>query len=130
MIPTIGAERNFGTTGQGETVKGLQSRLAAGLALSTPSLALAHATEQVVRQGPGLLVTGLWVLANVSYAGMRAQDSQSHNARAVAFLFGLPLSLLTLAVVEEGSERAYGVDLPRRASVAPTDKASKSEVDR
>jgi hypothetical protein len=31
----------------------------------------------------------------------------------LAFLFGLPGTLLTMLVVTEGSERAYGVDLPR-----------------
>lgn len=100
----------------------LATRWTGALALAAPAAALAHESERVIRQAPALGMTGLWLLANAAYAGMRAQDSQSHNARAIAFLFGLPLSLLTLIVVEEGSERAYGVDLPKRRP-APTANA-------
>jgi serine/threonine protein kinase len=59
------------------------------------------------------MLAALWVLANVAYAGMRAQDSAS-PARVVAFTAGLPATLVTMAVVTEGSERAYGVALPKR----------------
>ena len=58
-------------------------------------------------------VSGLWVLANLSYAGMRAQDNKSRSWRMAAFLFGFPATLVTYFVVEEGRGRAYGVDLPR-----------------
>ena len=58
-------------------------------------------------------LSAIWILANLCYAGMRAQDSKNEIGRILAFLFGLPGTLLTLVVVEEGSERAYGVDLPR-----------------
>jgi hypothetical protein len=54
------------------------------------------------------------VLGNLAYAGMRAQGSQDRFARAFAFLIGFPGTLLTYFVVDEGSERAYGVDLPRK----------------
>lgn len=54
------------------------------------------------------------VLGNLAYAGMRAQGSQDRFARTFAFLLGFPGTLLTYFVVDEGSERAYGVDLPRK----------------
>jgi hypothetical protein len=34
-------------------------------------------------------ISGLWVLANISYAGMRAQDHANVLWRTLAFLFGL-----------------------------------------
>jgi len=61
-------------------------------------------------------VSGIWVLANLSYAGMRAQNNRRDSGwRILAFIFGFPGTLLTLLAVREGSERAYGVDLPRRS---------------
>jgi len=63
---------------------------------------------------------GLWLLANFAYLGMRAQGNQeSPGWRVLAFIFGFPGSLLSWIVVVEGSERAYGVDLPRRARQSP-----------
>lgn len=59
-------------------------------------------------------ISAIWILANFSYAGMRAQNSPSSGWRILAFLFGLPGTLLTFFVVQEGSERAYGVDVPRK----------------
>ena len=59
-------------------------------------------------------ISGLWVLANISFAGMRAQNNPSVIWRTLAFLFGLPGTILTFFVVAEGSERAYGIDIPRR----------------
>jgi len=61
-------------------------------------------------------VSGLWVLANVSYAGMRAQNSQSKGWRIIAFIFGLPGTISTWLIVKEGGERAYGVEILRRKS--------------
>lgn len=57
-------------------------------------------------------VSGLWVLANISFAGMRAQSNRSRGWRILAFIFGLPGTLVSLLAVDEGSERAYGIDLP------------------
>jgi len=54
------------------------------------------------------------VLSNLAYAGMRAQGSKDNFARFASFWVGFPGTLLTYIFVEEGSERAYGVDLPRR----------------
>ena len=60
-------------------------------------------------------VSGLWVLANFSYAGMKAQgDAANSGWRALAFIFGLPGTLLTLFIVKEGAERVYGVDVPKK----------------
>jgi hypothetical protein len=59
-------------------------------------------------------ISGLWVLCNVSYAGMRAQNNPSRGWRALAFIFGMPGTIVTFFAVKEGSDRAYGIDLPRR----------------
>lgn len=59
-------------------------------------------------------VSGIWVLANISYAGMRAQGSESTGWRIVAFIFGFPGTVVTLLVVGNGSGRAYGIELPGR----------------
>jgi hypothetical protein len=59
-------------------------------------------------------ISGLWVLANVSFAGMRAQNHRSVVWRTLAFIFGFPATLVTFFVVTEGGERAYGIDLPRK----------------
>jgi hypothetical protein len=59
-------------------------------------------------------VSGIWVLANISYAGMRAQNNLSKGWRIVAFIFGLPGTIVTYFVVKDGDERAYGVDLPKK----------------
>ena len=58
--------------------------------------------------------SAIWILANLSYAGMRAQSSPSAGWRIVSFLFGFPGTFLSYLVVVEGSERAYGVDIPRK----------------
>jgi hypothetical protein len=59
-------------------------------------------------------VSALLLLANFSYAGMRAQGSKDRFLRIIAFIFGFPGTLLSLIVMRDGSERAYGVDLPKR----------------
>jgi hypothetical protein len=57
-------------------------------------------------------VSGIWILANISYAGMRAQGSNQSGWRIIAFIFGFPGTLLTFLVVSEGGGSAYGVQLP------------------
>ncbi len=59
-------------------------------------------------------ISGIWILANISYAGMRAQNSPSAGWRILAFIFGFPGTLLTWLVVKEGGERAYGIDVPKK----------------
>lgn len=58
--------------------------------------------------------SAIWIFANLSYAGMRAQNSSSKGWRIVAFIFGFPGTLLTLFVVDEGGERVYGIEMPLR----------------
>jgi hypothetical protein len=94
------------------------SWLSAFFALS-PAIAQAQQTtsqttsDAQVSVGTGG-VSALWVLANISYAGMRAQRNPSTGWRIVAFLFGFPGTLVSWLAVPEGGERAYGVDIPRR----------------
>jgi hypothetical protein len=57
-------------------------------------------------------VSGIWILANISYAGMRAQGSNLAGWRIVAFIFGLLGTLLTFLVVSDSGGSAYGVRLP------------------
>jgi hypothetical protein len=84
-----------------------------GLASGTSAaLAQASMTPQSQMQDTG--ISGLWVLANISFAGMRAQNHPSVLWRTLAFIFGLPGTIVTFFVVGEGSDRAYGIDLPRR----------------
>ena len=80
------------------------------LVVGTSTPAWADSTERAQETG----ISGLWALANISYAGMRAQNHPSKGWRILAFIFGFPGTLLTFFVVGEGSERAYGVELPRK----------------
>lgn len=59
-------------------------------------------------------VSGIWILANISYAGMRAQNHPSVFWRIVTFIFGFPGTLITFFLVANGGERAYGVDIPKK----------------
>jgi len=59
-------------------------------------------------------VSALWVLANISYAGMKAQGHPGFGWRCLSFICGFPGTLISLLAVTEGAERAYGIDLPRR----------------
>jgi hypothetical protein len=60
-------------------------------------------------------VSAIWVFANLSFTAMRAQDKGTTFWKVVTFIFGFPGSLLTLLAVKKGSERAYGMDMPRKA---------------
>jgi hypothetical protein len=71
---------------------------------------LAQNQNSAVRTG----VSGIWILANISYAGMRAQDSASTGWRIFSFIFGFPGTFISFLAVEEGGERAYGIEIPRR----------------
>ena len=79
---------------------------------TSAALAQSGVTAQSQIQDTG--ISGLWVLANISYAGMRAQNNPSRLWRILAFIFGLPGTIITFFAVTEGSDRAYGIDLPRR----------------
>ena len=75
--------------------------------------AAAYATD-FVTTSKNTGVSGIWVLANISYAGMRAQNNPSVVWRIIAFLVGFPGTLITLLAVKEGGERAYGIDIPKK----------------
>lgn len=59
----------------------------------------------------------IWIFANLSFTAMRAQDTGSTFWKVVTFIFGFPGTLLTLIVVDKGSERAYGIDMPRKPTI-------------
>jgi len=82
------------------------------ISCTSAAWAQASATAQSQIQDTG--ISGLWVLANVSFAGMRAQNNRSVLWRTLAFIFGLPGTIVTFFAVAEGSDRAYGIDLPRK----------------
>lgn len=94
------------------TMRAPRGVLAAAWILLYPTTLVAETVERARDTG----VSAIWILANLCYTGMRAQDSSNTLGRVLAFLFGLPGTLLTWLVVREGSERAYGVDLPRAAN--------------
>ena len=79
--------------------------------------AVAHAQEVVCRTQDSVRAGGVsafWVLANISYAGMRAQSNPSAGWRIVSFILGFPGTLLSFLAVQEGGERAYGIDIPKK----------------
>lgn len=82
--------------------------------LSSPSLTFAQAMSSSAETARDTGASGLWILANFSYAGMRAQNSRSAGWRIISFIFGFPGTLFSWLLIREGSERAYGVDVPRR----------------
>lgn len=91
------------------------SKAIAGLLSIAPVTAIAADTislaqSSVARTG----VSGIWMLANISYAGMRAQNSVSTGWRIIAFVFGFPGTLISFIAIREGGERAYGIDIPLR----------------
>lgn len=100
------------------TIYGPQmSRRVASLVGSVVWLAptLAWAADGTGREVVDRGVSGVWVLANISYAGMRAQDHPSAKWRIAAFIFGFPGTLVSFLCVGERSNHAYGVRLPPRA---------------
>jgi len=60
-------------------------------------------------------ISGLWVLANISYAGMRPQNNSSKLWRILAFIFGLPGTIVTFFAVEEGTTAHMGLTCLVRA---------------
>jgi heme/copper-type cytochrome/quinol oxidase subunit 4 len=102
----------------------LAARVAIALTL-LPATAIAQVSERTQDTARGTGVSAIWILANLSYAGMRAQNNSSTGWRVLSFIFGFPGTLLSFFVVTEGSERAYGVDLPRRASASPSSSSDR-----
>jgi len=64
--------------------------------------------------------SAVWIFANLSFTGMRAQGKGSLFWKIVTFILGFPGTLLTLLVVTRGSERAYGIDMPRKKETRGT----------
>lgn len=89
-------------------------KLLTGLTAFAPFTAIASSTATQSQGTARAGVTGLWVLANISYAGMRAQNSTSTGWRIIAFIFGFPGMLISFLVITEGRERAYCIEVPRR----------------
>jgi|HubBroStandDraft_6_1064221.scaffolds.fasta_scaffold00076_2 hypothetical protein len=85
-----------------------------GFVLLVPLVAWANADGTTARDAGDGGASAVWIFANLSFAGMRAQNSSSRGWRIVAFIFGFPGTLLSLLAVREGSERAYGIEMPRR----------------
>jgi hypothetical protein len=77
-------------------------------------VACADAVSQTQQTVGSAGASGIWILANICYAGMRAQNHPSVGWRVLSFIFGLPGTLVTLLVVAEGSERAYGIEIPKK----------------
>ena len=70
--------------------------------------------EDRMVQGSSEGIGAIWVLANASYAGMKAQGHRSILWRVLVFIFGFPGTFISFLAIQEGSEMAYGVELPRR----------------
>ena len=97
----------------------VSQRLVRNLAVVATVLTAAHAHASEVAGGTVTIVkhtgvSGLWILANISYAGMRAQAHKSFGWRVASFIFGLPGTLLSFFVIAEGSGRAYGIEISKR----------------
>jgi peptidoglycan/LPS O-acetylase OafA/YrhL len=92
--------------------RNLTALLLGFISCTSAAWAQASASPQTQIQDTG--ISGLWVLANISFAGMRAQNNRRVLWRTLAFIFGLPGTIVTFFVVAEGSDRAYGIDLPRK----------------
>ena len=58
--------------------------------------------------------SAIWIFANLSFTGMRAQAKGNIFWKIITFIFGFPGTLLTLLAVTAGGERAYGIDMPRK----------------
>ncbi len=54
----------------------------------------------------------LGMFANIVYAITRAKNNgNDYMIRPISFVLGFPFSVLTYVVVEEGSNKVYGIDL-------------------
>jgi hypothetical protein len=97
----------------GEMLSGLFARCCAGLIVFSAH-AFGMQASDPSRTGAEGGASAIWIFANLSFAGMRAQDKGNPLWVILTFIFGLPGTLLTLLVVKKGGERAYGIDLPRK----------------
>jgi hypothetical protein len=74
----------------------------------------AAAQDMSTRSGGECGASAIWIFANLSFTGMRAQSTGTTFWKVVTFILGFPGTLLTLLTVARGSERAYGIDMPRK----------------
>ena len=81
------------------------------VALGTMTFAFGSDSSHTGTEGG---TSAVWVFANFSFTGMRAQAKGTTFWKVVTFIFGFPGTLLTLFVVDKGSQRAYGIDMPRK----------------
>ena len=88
-------------------------KLAAALLLLCPRV-FALQADGTMHAGSEGGASAVWIFANLSFTGMRAQGRGTTFWKVVTFILGFPGTLLTLLVVEKGSERAYGIDMPRK----------------
>jgi hypothetical protein len=96
-------------------MKVLRWLLGALAAWSAPLAFAADSIGQATASSAGNVgVSGVWVWANICYAGMRAQNHPSVGWRMLSFIGGFPATFITWLVVDEGGERAYGIELPRK----------------
>lgn len=78
--------------------------------ISSTSVAWAQASVTPQSEIRDTGISGLWVLANVSYAGMRAQNNPSVLWRTLAFIFGLPGTIVTFfALTREVTARTASI---------------------
>ena len=99
-------------------IRHIRGGLWAAAFLLFPAAALAQESmRRSVDTASGGGASVIWIFANISYAGMRAQNSPSAGWRVLSFIFGFPGTLLSYIVVEEGGERMYGIDVPRCSQI-------------
>ena len=94
-------------------IAGKTAKWATILTLFCPQL-LALQRMEVLPTGSEGGASAVWIFANLSFTGMRAQNMGGTFWKVVCFVFGFPGTLLTLLVVEKGGQRAYGIDMPRK----------------
>jgi hypothetical protein len=100
--------------------------LAVGSIIFT-SIAQSMTVETTSYTGTEGGVSAGWIFANLSFTGMRAQATGTTFWKVVTFIFGFPGTLLTLFVVPQGSERAYGIDMPRKTAAPANPQVSPSK---
>lgn len=66
------------------------------------------------------------ILSNIVYAGLRAQGKDLPAHRTLSFIGGFPHTIVTYFAVEEGSQEAYGIDVPRKNNVGININIEKS----
>jgi hypothetical protein len=130
VVPAMGCgkrpEKSFADLGRSEhNMRCMLNNALCRNALASSRLVfvLAATCSPVAAQGISLPprgseggISAIWIFANLSFTGMRAQGAGTTFWKVVTFVLGFPGTLLTFLVVARGSERAYGIDMPRKRS--------------